>query len=132
MNASPKPDRMNAKERALLDAAASGTTPLLSLRTQTRVDTGDWIRRSPLWLCVTESEIILLTAGRRQHSEKVTLREISQGWYCHTTGQLVLEPGERLRFRRVDLSPTDALQVLKHIGAGTATTQRSPAYTPET
>ena len=123
---------MNKRERALLDAETSGTTPLLMLRTQTCVDTGGWLRRSSLWLCVTETEIILFAIGRRLYSERIALTVARDSWYCHTTGQLVIEPGGQLRFNRVDLSPTDAMQVLTHIKTGSATMESSPTSVPET
>lgn len=132
MSAATNTPSMSKRERALLDAETNGTAPLLMFRTQTRVDTGGWLRRSVLWLCATDSEIILLTSGRRQYSEKIALTEAQNSWYCHTTGQLVIEPGERLRFHRVDLSPTDALQVLTHIKEGSAATKGRPTTVPET
>ena len=81
------------------------------------VDTGGWLRSSRLWLCVTEGEIILLAAARRTYCERVAVTEARGSWYCHATGELVLEPTEELRFNRLALPPTAALRALACIEA---------------
>jgi len=113
MTAPPAPS-MTKLERELLDATAMGEL-VFALRSDTRVDTGRWLGRSPLWLCVTDREIVLLAASKRRHAEGVPLADAGGSWYSHATGQLVIETEQALRFDHVAMSPTDALRVLKHI-----------------
>ena len=108
---------MTERERTLLKAEIGDGSVRLMLRTGTRVDTGRWLRSSRLWLCVTDHDIVLLAASRRQYCQQVKLSDVAQSWYSHPTGNLVLEPGEDLQFRHIAMSPTDAVRVLKMIEA---------------
>lgn len=109
------PNKMSNAEHQLLNAELGGEAVRLMLRTQTRVDTGRWLRSSRLWLCVTEDRLILFAVSKRRYCEAVDLSECVDSLYSHPTGQLVIAPTEQLRFSRVRLSPTDALHVLRLI-----------------
>lgn len=123
--------KMSAAELSLLNAAI-GDEPLeLLLRSRTRADTGGWLRRSPVWLGVTDRQIVLFAAARRQYVEQMPLADARDSWYCHVTGQLVIEPADRLTFGRVNLPPTDALDVLERIAASKQTGKGAPPLPTE-
>lgn len=105
---------MNEIELQLLrdTVGKDAAEPKLSLRTKTRVDTGRWWLKTPLWLCVMQDELILLSVSRRRYIERLPLSESSETHYSHSTGELVIEPAEKLEYNRCILSPRDALRVL--------------------
>ena len=107
---------MNDRERTILSAETDGAEPKLVVRSNTRVDTGRWWRRSRLWVCVTDSSVVLLAAARRCYVQRVPIADCKGSYYCHTTGQLVIEAGEDLQFSRIAMSPVTALRVLHAMG----------------
>jgi hypothetical protein len=76
------------------------------------VDTGLWWRRSPLWLCVTQEDLILIAVARRHYARRVPLKNCAESRYCHETGKLLIAPAEGLEFSRISMSPGDALRVM--------------------
>lgn len=112
MSTLTRPHTMNAQERELLLAATDGREPVLTLRTATRVDTGRWLRASPLWLNLTADQVVLIAASRRACVERAPIDTCAESWYCHITGQLVLHPAASLAHRRLTMSPGEALRVL--------------------
>ena len=119
---------MSEHEQSLLDAELGSQKPLLTLRTNTRVDTGKWWRKTRLWLCVTEQDILLFAASNRRYIQRQPLTDCKASSYCHTTGMLKLEPHETWRFEAIALPPADAVQVLHHIENATTSTSK-PATT---
>ncbi|HLP78149.1 MAG TPA: hypothetical protein VK327_14675, partial [Candidatus Paceibacterota bacterium] len=103
---------MNELERMLLAEAAGNAKARLVLRTGTRADTGRWWKPSPVWLCVTNDEAIVLSVSRRRHLERIRIAECGTSSYNHATGELFLAPAESLRFRNLRMKPSDALRVL--------------------
>jgi hypothetical protein len=99
----------------LLQAETGGAEPRLCLRTGTRIDAGRWWRRSPVWICITDRELIMLAVARRRLFARVALRDIQASRYHPPTGELVIEPGESLPLQRFKLPLRDALQVLQFI-----------------
>jgi hypothetical protein len=106
---------MNEIEKALLREATGGEEPLLCLRTQTRVDAGEWLRRAPLWLCATGTRLVLLAVARRRYAECVERAQCRESRYSHPTGELLIRPAEGIEFDRVKMSPADAVKVLEWI-----------------
>jgi hypothetical protein len=103
---------MNAIESALLKELTGGAEPKLLLRTRTRIDAGRWWRRTPVWLCVTATELILFAVARRRYTERVPLDACHASRYAHATGELVIDPTESLRIKRLSLTPREALDAL--------------------
>jgi hypothetical protein len=103
---------MNQLEQQLLSDSVGKDDYRLLLRTKTRIDTGRWWRKTPLWLCVMEDELVLLSVSRRRYIERLSLSDSQQTHYNHSTGELVIEPAESLQYNCCDLSPRDALRVL--------------------
>jgi hypothetical protein len=106
---------MNNLEQQLLRDKVGAAKPRLQLRTKTRVDTGRWWRKTPLWLCVMEDELVLLSVSRRRYCERLPFSVSQQTHYNHSTGELVIEPAEALQYNCCALSPRDALRVLNFI-----------------
>lgn len=95
----------------MLNEVTGGVEPLLCLRTGTTVDAGFWVKKVPLWLCITEDRLVLLAVGRRRYLQSTGIADCMTSSYCHATGELVIGPVEGLEFGRVKMSPTDALKV---------------------
>ena len=64
---------MNELESALLKELTGGAEPKLLLRTGTRIDAGRWWRRTPVWLCILKTELILFSVASRRYVERVPL-----------------------------------------------------------
>jgi len=103
---------MNELESALLKELTGGAEPKLLLRARTRIDCGRWWRRTPVWLCVTGSELILFAVARRRYSERVALADCQASHYAHATGELVIESATALRMNRIKLTLREALNTL--------------------
>jgi hypothetical protein len=102
---------LNELEKTLLNEVTGGVEPLLCLRTGTSVDAGLWVKKVPLWLCITEDRLILFAVGRRRYMQSADLAECMASSYCHATGEFVIGPVEGLEFGRVKISPAEALKV---------------------
>ncbi|MEY3395319.1 MAG: hypothetical protein RL346_1555 [Verrucomicrobiota bacterium] len=103
---------MNPLESVLLGELTGGAQPRLLLRSRTRIDAGRWWRRTPVWICITHSELILFAVARRTYAERVPLAECHASHYAAMTGELVIEPAESLRVKHLALTPKEALGVL--------------------
>jgi len=103
---------LNKLEQHILTTETNGAEPRLLICTNTRIDAGRWWRRTPLWICITHDDVIVLAAARRQYIQRFPIEDCLASHYCHTTGELVIEPGENIQFSRLAMSPGDALQVL--------------------
>jgi hypothetical protein len=110
---------MNPIEQQLLRDNVGAAKPRLQLRTKTRIDTGRWWRKTPLWLCVMEDELVLLSVSRRRYFERLPFSQSEATHYNHSTGELVIEPAEALQHNRCALTPRDALRVLKFLKSET-------------
>lgn len=106
---------MNELESALLKELTGGAEPKLLLRTRTRIDCGRWWRSTPVWLCITASELILFAVARRRYTERVPLADCHASHYAPTTGELVIDPTESLRIKRLSLTPREALKALEFL-----------------
>ncbi|MBT8038222.1 MAG: hypothetical protein KJO21_11820 [Verrucomicrobiae bacterium] len=106
---------MKALEQQLLCDIVGDAQPRLRLRTKTRVDTGRWWRKTPLWLCVMEDELVLLSVSRRRYFDRIPISDARHTHYNHATGKLVIEPAESLRYSCCGLTARDALRVLNFL-----------------
>ncbi len=103
---------MNRLESALLDELTDGAQPELLLCSRTRIDAGRWWCRTPVWICITDSELILFAVARRRYVERVPLELCRSSHYAAITGELVIDPAESLRIKHLALTPREALSVL--------------------
>jgi len=106
---------LNEREQLLLESEAGSSEPRLKLCTDTQIDVGLWWRKRPLWLCVLEDEILILAVGRRRYSERVSIADCQNSHYNPTSGELVIEPSDALRFPRLKMPSSQALNVLKFL-----------------
>jgi len=97
----------------------SDAEPVLCLESGTRVDAGWWLRRAPVWLCITAEQCIVLVAGRRSHVARVPRAACRASHYDHASGEVVIDPGDSLRFDRLAFPPREALRILHLLGAET-------------
>jgi len=118
---------LNHREYRLLKSELGGDPkPLMTVRSTSRVDTGGWLWRRRLWVCVSERLVTVLAASRRTYVQSVPRVDCQDSRYCHTTGELILSAGEELRFSRLAMKPADALRVLEAI-TQTSTTEDTPS-----
>jgi len=104
-------------EKQLLESECGDTPPRLCIRSRTRVDAGRWWRRTPLWVCVTDSALVLQALARRKFIAQVPLVDCRASRYCAETGELVLAPVDgSVAFPRIRVTPREALSVLRLIG----------------
>lgn len=97
----------------------SDAEPVLCLESGTRVDAGWWLRRAPVWLCITADRVAVVVAGRRHHVASVPRAACRRSRYDHATGEVVIEPGDALRFDRLAFPPREALRILHLLRAAT-------------
>ena len=100
----------------MLSEEVGSKQPLVTIRTQTSIDTGLWWRRSPLWLLLMEGEVILLSARRRRYICRVPIEECRDSYYSHNSGTLVIAPAEGLEFNQIAMPVPDAVKVLRYLG----------------
>ncbi|MFK7790699.1 MAG: hypothetical protein AB8C95_14555, partial [Phycisphaeraceae bacterium] len=70
-----------------------------------------------------------LAASKRRYIQRMPIIECNSSQYCHTSGALLLEPTDTWQFSTIQLPPTDALKVLKHIEE-TTTPKPTPVTEP--
>jgi hypothetical protein len=104
---------VNELEKKLLQSMVGEKVPRLCLKTETRADTGRWLRHSSVWLAVTAEHLVVLAVARRQYAQAIPLAECVESTYCHATGALVIAPTENLEINRLAMTPADALRVLE-------------------
>lgn len=106
---------MNQLEEALLDELTDGAEPKLLLRSRSRIDAGRWWLRNPVWICITENELILFAVARRRYVERVPLSLCKSSHYAAAMGVLVIDPAENLRIKHLSLTPRESLDVLDYL-----------------
>ena len=112
---------MNQREQELLREEVGDARPELCIRSNARIDTGRWWRRTPLWICVVSGELIMLAVGRRRYSARLPLSRCGESHYNHATGEFVVVPGEELKFSHFPLSPREALELLRFLNPSNLT-----------
>ena len=106
---------MNELETQLLREMVGVNKATLTIRTRAKIDAGRWWRKTPLWLCVVGEDLVMLAVARRRYAEKIAIAECPDSHYNPATGELVIEPGESLRFNSFKVNLRDAIQILKII-----------------
>ncbi len=104
---------MNHKELTLLNEMTDGAQPLVRVQSRTRIDTGSWLCKRPVWICVYETELILLAVSRRRFIERFKLSDIADSHYNHMTGEFVIYPVEGLRYDSFRVSAREALEIMQ-------------------
>ena len=104
---------MNELEKQLLRETAGSDEPTLVVRSRAKIDAGRWWRKTPLWLCVVGGDLVMLAVSRRRYAEMIAIADCPDSHYNPATGELVIEPGEKLRFHQFPCSPREAIQLLE-------------------
>ncbi len=108
---------MQSGEKRLLEEACAGKPFFMLLRSQTRIDTGHWFRRSQVLAAAQADSLALFAWGRNAWVDIVPYRHLKQSLYNHVTGEVVLAPAPGLRLDRFRASPMDGVQLLAQIHA---------------
>lgn len=128
---------MDTKELDLLQTElGEDIEPRTSLRSQTKVDTGGWLGDRPIWVSVTEDEMLLCAAGKRPFFERVQLQDCTDSHYNPGTGEVIIAPSEALMCNQLAFKPGEAMELLTAIGieesewTGIATTESGDEEVP--
>ena len=108
---------LSGAEQRLLDEACSGSPFFLLIRSATKVDTGHWFRRAPVWVAALADRLVLLAWGAKPWFDAIPFRHLKQSLYNHVTGEVVLAPASGLRIDRFKIAPADGAQILAQIYA---------------
>jgi hypothetical protein len=119
-------DKMSEAERACFGMLRENAAVSVLVRTQMRVDTGGWLRNSAMWLCLTDSELVLFAANRRRFLQRLPLIECAGTSYCHVSGALHLQPSDRWHFSTIAMPPVEGIKIEKQLALITKK-QISPA-----
>lgn len=108
-------ESLGARERLLLAAEKLDAPGVMSLcvRSRLRIDAGRWWRKTPVWVGLTQDELVLFAVARRRYLERIPLAACRKSHYAHTTGELVLAPVEGAAFSRIAMSPRQAIAILR-------------------
>jgi hypothetical protein len=98
-----------------LKLAIGNDEPQLIVRSKTHVDTGGWLWSSPLWVCVTDQNVVVMAASRRHFVHCEPISECQKSFYCHIGGELVILASEEFKFNRLRMSPVRGLSVIEAI-----------------
>ena len=106
--------RLRPAERQWLAEIGAGQAPALVLRSGTTVDVGQWFRSGRVWVACLPGRVALFARGRTPYRELIEVARLDQSFYNFLTGELALAPAVPT-VRRVQLTPVEAQQVLRHI-----------------
>jgi len=84
-------------------------------RTETPVDTGDWLSKGRACVATTEDSLLLFAAGKRSYMENVPFDRLRCSLYNHVTGELVLAPARSSKIQQLKLAPLEGYQILAQI-----------------
>jgi len=118
MNAFPAQSlepNLTQAEQKLLDEVAKGRSAVVLVRSATRVDVGEWLRRGHVVGVCFGDEWVMFAAGRRPFIERVPARILVASTYNPLVGELVLAPAPDIKVRQIKMSPLEAGRVLHGI-----------------
>ena len=84
----------------------------MKVRTRTCIDVGLWWRTKPAWLVVTDHMLVVFSISRRKHLDQVPLACCSDIRYSPSSGELVISSNPALRFPRLKMPTSQALEVI--------------------
>ena len=77
----------------------AGPNPACASAAARAIDAGRWWRKTPVWLCVLDKELLMLAVARRRHAERIAIADCQASHYSHATGELVIEDGGDTAFQ---------------------------------
>ena len=84
----------------------------MKVRTGTCIDVGLWWRNKPLWLVITDHMVVLFGISRRKYVEQVPVACCQDVSYNPSSGELVISSQPALRFPRLKMPTSQALEVI--------------------
>jgi hypothetical protein len=102
-------------ERRLVEETLHDKTVYFFTHTASTVDVGHWLSAGVVWAAATDSEIVLMAAGRRPFVDWIPFDVLQSSIYNHVTGEVVFSPAPEVRMRAVRLSPAVGYQMLAQI-----------------
>lgn len=106
---------MTDTEQALFNELAGNDEIFILLKTNSSVDTGNWLRKRRVWIGVTADSLFMFAQGRKPMIEKVELNHLQQSLYNHVMGELILSPTRELKIASVRISHEDGYRILAQI-----------------
>lgn len=106
---------MTLAEQKLLEDLCPNEQVLLLLKSDSRTDTGSWLRGGRVWVGATRKELVLLASGRKPLFQKTPFPVLRESLYNHVTGELILAPARELTLNRIKVPPLDGYQLLAQI-----------------
>lgn len=106
---------MNAKEQQLLGLTVEPESIRMKVRSRTCIDVGLWWRQKPLWLVITDDTVVVFSISRRRHVEQVPVACCVDVRYTPSSGELVISSQPALRFPRLKMPASKALEVIELI-----------------
>ena len=103
---------MNAKEQQLLNLTVDPESVRMKVRTRTCIDVGLWWRQRAAWLVITEHMVVVFSISRRKHLDQVPLACCNDVRYSPSSGELVISSNPALRFPRLKMPASQALEVI--------------------
>lgn len=103
---------MNAKEQTLLESTVAAESVRMKVRTRTFIDVGLWWRNKPAWLIITDDMVVVFSISRRKHVEQMPLTCCNDVRYSPASGELVISSQPALRFPRLKMQASMALEVI--------------------
>ncbi len=106
---------MTENEKQLFQNLRGTAKIFMTLCSDTKIDTGSWLKKSHLWLACTENSLLLWAAGKKSFSIKIPYDLLKESIYNHITGELILFPAPQLKYKNIKVSPQDGFQILAQI-----------------
>jgi hypothetical protein len=110
---------MTEGEIALMDGARGGRTPICLMRTDSRVDVGQWCNPwwggARVWIAVVGAEVVMIAEGKRPFVERIPIADLPESHYNPVTGELVLAKVVVEWVRKIRLPPVEGRQVLGYM-----------------
>lgn len=122
---------MEEPERELFDELCRDDNVYLLLRSETKVDVGQWLGNGAVWAVAGETELTLMAGGKKPFCEKLPYSHLYKSLYNNVTGEVVLSPAEEARVGGVKLSPVEGYQLLAQIYRS-APDDEGPSQTEDT
>ncbi len=87
----------------------------MKVRTRTCIDVGLWWRNKPAWLIITDHMVVVFSISRRKHLDQVPLACCQDIRYNPSSAELVISSMPALRFPRLKMPTSKALEVIELI-----------------
>ena len=105
----------------MLESTVAAESVRMKVRTRTCIDVGLWWWQKPLWLVITDHTLVIFAISRRKYVEQVPIACCSNVHYNPASGELVISSLPALRFPRLKMPASTALEIIDLIKSITQT-----------